>query len=84
VQSPRLLDLVPTIVGAVYSHSGTTYLAPDEGYEDTNPKHGIVRCGFKLYELGEWNAEQRVWVVREFKATLNKRELMVLSEQARA
>lgn len=78
---PELAVLIPSVIGAVYSYQGSTYLAP-ERIEDASksPDHGLVRCGFKLYEIREWHAHQRAWKVRQFSATLTERELGWLAD----
>lgn len=77
---PDLNVLIPRVLGSVYSYMGMTFLVP-ENISDASkaPDHGIVRCGFRLYEILEWNTTHKGWKVRPFSATLTEDELRRLT-----
>lgn len=82
---PELNMLIPRVLGAVYSYGGSTYLAPESvGDASKCPDHGIVRCGFRLYEILEWTEGRKAWKVRPFSATLTDAELERLSARGKA
>jgi hypothetical protein len=68
------------VLGDVYSFGGSTYLAP-VNIEEANrvPEHGILRCGFRLYEILEWSDSRKAWKVRSFSATMTERDLYDLT-----
>lgn len=79
-QLPELNVLIPSVLGSVYSYMGTTYLAPEFVSDASKvPDHGIVRHGFRLYEILEWNSTHKAWKVRQFSATLTDLELAKLT-----
>jgi hypothetical protein len=80
---PELHTLIPKFIGDVYSYMGSTYVYPENAGPEHAPEHGIIRCGFRLFEIIEWVPTQSAWKVRPFSATLTEHELMQLSEQAK-
>ena len=74
----------PVLKGKVLPYAGSLSLVPDPGEAAARvPDHGVVRCGFRLYEILMWVPAQRAFKVREFKATLNRRELQELATRRR-
>lgn len=77
---PELSEMVPRVLGVVENYAGDAYLTPDAVVDAAKaPEHGIVRNGFRLFEILEWVEDRLAWRVRPFKATLNQQELAKLA-----
>ena len=85
---PELVDMIPKFGGAVYAYHGKTHFHPDDlqavmdwWLPDSDKQTDLIRVGFKVYEILEFQVDG-VFLVRHFRCSLNKSDLMKLSEQA--
>lgn len=78
---PELQDMIPLYHGEVYSFHNHTYYSPlvsEIGRMDI-PDHGLIRVGFKVYEVHSWIDSAKAYQVRQFYCNLTQRELWALA-----
>lgn len=84
MEPAELRDLIPSVSGDIYSYQGTTYLAPHslaEAVRVVDNGHGLVRVGFKVYNVHDFSNDQGAYIVEQFSCSISVQDLKWLREQ---
>lgn len=81
---PELQDLIPLLHGNIFYIHDDLYFQPENlmdaiAASNRDNSTGLVRVGFKVYEVIEWVDSRKLYKVRPFYCNLTQAELHALA-----